>query len=180
MFERTASLISNQIINYRCDVTEKWLVLIGIAPGAQEVTHWPHRNNFFRTSRIGLPQGITESNFLNMCSFAWQRPALVKGNMQLFSVDQQRSQALEAHAAAFASIEVLWSTTVEELMVSNIIVFFSRVKKLGLHVTFWFCCNCSASRKRSSLHPNHICDESNCGRAAYFQTARHWTGRSAR
>lgn len=38
MFDRTASLVSNQIINYRCDVAEKWLVLIGIAPGAQEVT----------------------------------------------------------------------------------------------------------------------------------------------
>jgi len=37
MFERTASLVSNQIINYRCDATEKWLVLIGIAAGAQEV-----------------------------------------------------------------------------------------------------------------------------------------------
>ncbi|KAK2982510.1 hypothetical protein RJ640_026353 [Escallonia rubra] len=35
-----------------------------------------------------------------------QRPQLVKGNMQLFSVDQQRSQALEAHAAAFASFKV--------------------------------------------------------------------------
>nr|PNR52339.1 hypothetical protein PHYPA_008713 [Physcomitrium patens] len=70
MFERTASLMSNQIINYRCDASEKWLVLIGIAPGSQE------------------------------------RPALVKGNMQLFSVDQQRSQALEAHAAVFASIEL--------------------------------------------------------------------------
>ena len=29
------------------------------------------------------------------------RPALVKGNMQLYSVAQQRSQALEAHMAAF-------------------------------------------------------------------------------
>lgn len=36
-----------------------------------------------------------------------QRPQLVKGNMQLFSVDQQRSQALESHAAAFASFKVL-------------------------------------------------------------------------
>ena len=43
MFERTASLASNQIINYRCDVSEKWLVLIGIAPGAQEVNHCLHR-----------------------------------------------------------------------------------------------------------------------------------------
>ncbi|KAF7816495.1 clathrin heavy chain 1 [Senna tora] len=70
MFERTANLANNQIINYRCDPTEKWLVLIGIAPGSPE------------------------------------RPQLVKGNMQLFSVDQQRSQALEAHAASFAQFKV--------------------------------------------------------------------------
>ncbi|GAB2274517.1 Clathrin heavy chain [Dionaea muscipula] len=71
MFERTANLVNNQIINYRCDPSDKWLVLIGIAPGSPE------------------------------------RPQLVKGNMQLFSVDQQRSQALEAHAASFASFKVL-------------------------------------------------------------------------
>ncbi|KAK1270290.1 Clathrin heavy chain 2 [Acorus gramineus] len=70
IFERTVNLVNNQIINYRCDPSEKWLVLIGIAPGAPE------------------------------------RPQLVKGNMQLFSVDQQRSQALEAHAASFASFKV--------------------------------------------------------------------------
>ncbi|KAK4366722.1 hypothetical protein RND71_014602 [Anisodus tanguticus] len=70
MFDRTANLANNQIINYRSDPSEKWLVLIGIAPGSPE------------------------------------RPQLVKGNMQLFSVDQQRSQALEAHAAAFASFRV--------------------------------------------------------------------------
>ncbi|KAA3482024.1 Clathrin heavy chain 1 [Gossypium australe] len=70
MFERTANLANNQIINYKCDPSEKWLVLIGIAPGAPE------------------------------------RPQLVKGNMQLFSVDQQRSQALEAHAASFAQFKV--------------------------------------------------------------------------
>ena len=33
----------------------------------------------------------------------------MKGNMQLFSVDQQRSQALEAHAASFATIKVLFN-----------------------------------------------------------------------
>lgn len=70
MFERTANLANNQIINYRCDPTEKWLVLIGIAPGSPE------------------------------------RPQLVKGNMQLVSVEQQRSQALEAHAASFAQFKV--------------------------------------------------------------------------
>ncbi|KAG5239975.1 clathrin heavy chain family protein [Salix suchowensis] len=70
MFERTANLQSNQIINYKCDPSVKWLVLIGIAPGSPE------------------------------------RQQLVKGNMQLFSVDQQRSQALEAHAASFAHFKV--------------------------------------------------------------------------
>lgn len=38
MFERTANLANNQIINYRCDPTEKWLILIGIAPGSPEVS----------------------------------------------------------------------------------------------------------------------------------------------
>ncbi|CAI5950627.1 unnamed protein product [Closterium sp. NIES-65] len=35
-----------------------------------------------------------------------ERPQLVKGNMQLFSVDEQKSQALEAHVAVFASVKV--------------------------------------------------------------------------
>ena len=34
------------------------------------------------------------------------RPSLVKGFMQLYSVEQKRSQALEAHAAAFSTIKV--------------------------------------------------------------------------
>ena len=37
MFDQTRNLTSNQIINYRCDPSEKLLVLIGIAPGALEV-----------------------------------------------------------------------------------------------------------------------------------------------
>ena len=37
MFDRTGNLIGNQIINYRCDPSEKWLVLIGIALGALKV-----------------------------------------------------------------------------------------------------------------------------------------------
>lgn len=37
MFDRTANLANNQIINYRCDPSEKWLVLIGIAPGSPDV-----------------------------------------------------------------------------------------------------------------------------------------------
>ncbi|GJR49580.1 clathrin heavy chain 2 [Tanacetum coccineum] len=36
MFDRTANLVNNQIINYRCDPSEKWLVLIGNAPSSPE------------------------------------------------------------------------------------------------------------------------------------------------
>lgn len=50
-FERTANLNGNQIINYRCDPSEKWLVLIGIAPGAPEVKR-PH--HFLMSLGVGL------------------------------------------------------------------------------------------------------------------------------
>ena len=68
VFDRAANLEQTQIISYRVDPTEKWCVLVGIAPGAPE------------------------------------RPQLVKGAMQLYSVEQGRSQALEAHAAAFTTL----------------------------------------------------------------------------
>lgn len=67
-FDRAANLEQTQIISYRMDPTEKWCVLVGIAPGAPE------------------------------------RPQLVKGFMQLYSMEQARSQALEAHAAAFTTL----------------------------------------------------------------------------
>ena len=37
MFDRAGNLTGNQIINYRGDPYEKWLVLIGITPRAPEV-----------------------------------------------------------------------------------------------------------------------------------------------
>ena len=37
MFYQTDNLTGNQIINYRCNPSEKWLVLIGITPRAPEV-----------------------------------------------------------------------------------------------------------------------------------------------
>jgi len=39
-----------------------------------------------------------------ICPGAAERPNLVKGNLQLYSVDAKRSQALEAHAASFAKL----------------------------------------------------------------------------
>ena len=37
MFDRTSNLANNQIINYKWDSNEKWLVLIRIAPGSPKV-----------------------------------------------------------------------------------------------------------------------------------------------
>jgi clathrin heavy chain len=39
MFDRTPNLNGSQIINYRASPDGKWLVLIGIAPGAPEARH---------------------------------------------------------------------------------------------------------------------------------------------
>lgn len=49
MFDRTANLANNQIINYKCDPSEKWLVLIGIAPGSPEV-----RNSYLVFAQLQL------------------------------------------------------------------------------------------------------------------------------
>jgi clathrin heavy chain len=35
-----------------------------------------------------------------------ERPQLAKGVMQLYSIEQQKSQPLEAHAAAFSTVKV--------------------------------------------------------------------------
>lgn len=57
MFERTANLSGNQIINYRCDPAEKWLVLIGIAPGAPEVKVICCLFSMLRMKMSGPPPG---------------------------------------------------------------------------------------------------------------------------
>jgi hypothetical protein len=53
----------------------------------------------------------------------------VKGNMQLFSVDQQRSQALEAHAASFASFKVPFSYPVVTIVFYSCL-FISSISNL--------------------------------------------------
>ena len=45
------------------------------------------------------------------------RPQLVKGFMQLYSVEQKRSQALEAHAAAFSTLSAT-STGPQSIVIS--------------------------------------------------------------
>lgn len=55
-------------------------------------------------------------------AFLIQRPQLVKGNMQLYSVDQQRSQALEAHAASFATFRVHLSSHTFDVFLHSVYV----------------------------------------------------------
>jgi hypothetical protein len=45
------------------------------------------------------------SVLIGIAAGAPERPALAKGFMQLFSFDQQKSQPLEAHAAAFSNVK---------------------------------------------------------------------------
>jgi hypothetical protein len=48
--------------------------------------------------------------------------------MQLFSVEQQKSQPLEAHAAAFSTVKVRWQAAACSIW------FFSRQGAVQLHV----------------------------------------------
>ena len=98
MFERTINLVNNQIINYRFDPYEKWLVLIGIALGSLE------------------------------------KPQLIKGNMQFFSVEKHHSQALETQAALFATCKVLWNDQSCALIGFATISFNARRIVSKLHV----------------------------------------------
>nr|XP_036232840.1 clathrin heavy chain isoform X1 [Bactrocera oleae]XP_036232841.1 clathrin heavy chain isoform X1 [Bactrocera oleae] len=66
MFDRHSSLNGCQIINYRCNPTQQWLLLVGIS---------------------ALPNRVA-------------------GAMQLYSVERKVSQAIEGHAASFASFKL--------------------------------------------------------------------------
>ncbi|XP_017852375.1 clathrin heavy chain isoform X1 [Drosophila busckii] len=66
MFDRHSSLNGCQIINYRCNASQQWLLLVGISA----------------------------------------LPSRVAGAMQLYSVERKVSQAIEGHAASFASFKI--------------------------------------------------------------------------
>lgn len=74
-----------------------------------------------------------------------QRPQLVKGNMQLFSVDQQRSQALEAHAAAFAQFKVRKFTYLTFLLFftpPHLLLFLTCTHSLNMKYALYLLLNC--------------------------------------
>ncbi|KAH8287526.1 hypothetical protein KR054_009536 [Drosophila jambulina] len=66
MFDRHSSLNGCQIINYRCNASQQWLLLVGISA----------------------------------------LPSRVAGAMQLYSVERKVSQAIEGHAASFATFKL--------------------------------------------------------------------------
>ncbi|XP_030381609.1 clathrin heavy chain [Scaptodrosophila lebanonensis] len=66
MFDRHSSLSGCQIINYRCNASQQWLLLVGISALSTRVA----------------------------------------GAMQLYSVERKVSQAIEGHAASFATFKI--------------------------------------------------------------------------
>ena len=99
----------------------KWLdaTMLGIVTNTS-VYHWSMSGDstpekvFDRTANLAGSQIISYKANQDMQWFALigiapgdaSRPALVKGNMQLYSMAQQRSQALEAHGASFGTFHV--------------------------------------------------------------------------
>nr|XP_017222488.1 PREDICTED: clathrin heavy chain 1-like isoform X2 [Daucus carota subsp. sativus] len=224
MFDRTANLANNQIINYKCDSSEKWLVLIGIAPGSPERPQLVKGNMQLFSVDQQRSQAL-EAHAASFASFKVmsihqflyllqqkvlmlarqhqscilsnlvpsQRPQLVKGNMQLFSVDQQRSQALEAHAASFASFKVFQVMSIHQFLyllqqkvlmlarqhqsciLSNLVPsqishrysLIHVITKLGLLYVYDLKTAAAVYTNRISLDPIFLTSESSSGRGFY-------------
>ncbi len=110
----------------------KWITpkMLGIVTNGA-VYHWSIDDSnaptkiFDRTANLNGNQIISYKASADMQWFTLigiaqgdaSRPALVKGNMQLFSVAQQRSQALEAHMASFATHQVPGNAQKSQLVV---------------------------------------------------------------
>ena len=58
------------------------------------------------TQRLFPPHGITSPEHSGFVRACYGATLYAEGNMQLYSVAQERSQALEAHAAAFSTHQV--------------------------------------------------------------------------
>lgn len=100
--------------------------------------------------------------------------------MQLFSVDQQRSQALEAHAASFASFKVRfshtcflvavswWKTLETESFIMALLRFFAPV------ISYTGC------RKWEPIYSDMLCLKDIQCWTNYIKVARNWTWCPAR
>lgn len=95
MFDRHPSLSSAQVINYRADPSEEWLVLVGISSAGE---------------------------------------GRVAGNMQLYSTTKKISQAIEGHAACFASLKLEGHPTTLFMFASKTLSGVSRVHIIEVNV----------------------------------------------
>ncbi|XP_022345310.1 clathrin heavy chain 1 isoform X1 [Crassostrea virginica] len=77
MFDRHTNLAGCQIINYRTDAAQKWLLVVGIS------------------AQTGAEGGMSADS-----------QNRVVGAMQLYSVDRKISQPIEGHAAAFCQFKM--------------------------------------------------------------------------
>lgn len=122
VFDRHSSLAGCQIINYRTDAKQKWLLLIGISAqvdkwqriaGLLSLFYLQTRRclHFIRTlwqlDRV-LPETSPDTNSSRLFSAPQQNR--VVGAMQLYSVDRKVSQPIEGHAAGFAQFKMEGNT----------------------------------------------------------------------
>lgn len=110
VFDRHASLAGCQIINYRTDQQQKWLLLIGISAqvGKDASVRKQTRIRFFPVERNGTETEIAFANLFSTPCVPQQNR--VVGAMQLYSVDRKVSQPIEGHAAAFGDFQVEGNT----------------------------------------------------------------------
>lgn len=97
VFDRHSSLAGCQIINYRTDAKQKWLLLIGIS--AQVALSVKQLERFVKKKKKEKDLNV---NWF-ACSVQQNR---VVGAMQLYSVDRKVSQPIEGHAAGFAQFKM--------------------------------------------------------------------------
>lgn len=113
VFDRHSSLAGCQIINYRTDAKQKWLLLIGIS--AQVIWYLCYNVTLACIVRIWFCTEIAWLFFSYSCILIhillifFQQNRVV-GAMQLYSVDRKVSQPIEGHAASFAQFKIEGNT----------------------------------------------------------------------
>lgn len=107
VFDRHSSLAGCQIINYRTDAKQKWLLLIGISAQVICCTcrHLMFKHTFITYTAHILLAFISQIIHINVYHYHFQQNRVV-GAMQLYSVDRKVSQPIEGHAASFAQFKM--------------------------------------------------------------------------
>lgn len=98
VFDRHSSLAGCQIINYRTDAKQKWLLLIGISAQVTYCAVLLNNDCIFILAWVRVP--------ILTCFFFFFKQNRVVGAMQLYSVDRKVSQPIEGHAASFSQFKM--------------------------------------------------------------------------